>query len=48
MARDTYTCTFELAFSGQAGDSQKDVVEAMVEDDESDTASDEDDATVSL
>ena len=45
---DTYTCTFELAFNGNAGASQEDTVKATVKDDEDDTASDEDKATVSL
>jgi len=45
---DTYTCTFELALHGNAGDSQSDTVKATVKDDEDDTASDEDSASVSL
>ena len=45
---DTYTCTFELTFTGNSGASQEDVVKATVTDDENDTASDEDNATVSL
>ena len=45
---DTYTCTFELTFNGNSGASQADIVKATVKDDENDTASDEDDAAVSL
>ena len=45
---DTYTCQFELTFNGNAGTSQVDTVKATVKDDENDTASDEDDASVSL
>jgi len=45
---DTYTCTFELALNGNAGVSQQDTVKATVMDDENDTASDEDNASVSL
>ena len=45
---DTYTCQFELTFNGNAGASQVDTVKATVKDDENDTASDEDDASVSL
>ena len=35
---DTYVCTFQLAFSGNAGASQTDTVKATVKDDENDTA----------
>ena len=45
---DTYTCTFELTFNGNAGASQVDTVKATVEDDENDTATDQDNASVSL
>ncbi len=45
---DTYSCTFELTLTGNAGDAQKDTVKATVKDDENDTASAEDDANVSL
>ena len=44
---DTYSCTFELTVTGNAGDAQKDTVKATVKDDEKDTASAEDDASVS-
>ena len=45
---DTYVCTFELTFTGNAGASQTDTVKATVKDDENDTSTDEDDAGVSL
>ena len=45
---DTYTCTFNLAFNGNSGASQLDTVKATVTDDENDSATDEDTATVSL
>lgn len=47
-AGDTYTCSFSAMVSGNAGDFETDIVTAIVSDDEGSTASDEDDATVTI
>ena len=44
----TYTCHFTAMVSGDAGDFETDIVTAVVSDDEGSTASDEDDATVTI
>ena len=44
----TYSCTFPLAVSGNAGDVRTDVVTATVVDAEGDTATDDDDASVTI
>jgi len=47
-AGDAYSCSFEGSFTGNAGDTQTDVVTATAEDDEGNVTSDDDDATVEL
>jgi uncharacterized repeat protein (TIGR01451 family)/fimbrial isopeptide formation D2 family protein len=44
----SYSCVFIATISGNAGDIVTDIVTAQAQDDESNTASDDDDATVSL
>jgi uncharacterized repeat protein (TIGR01451 family) len=44
----TYTCAFQRAITGDAGDSKTDRVVATVRDDENDEAGDDDDATVTI
>jgi len=45
---DTYTCSFPLNVTGNAGNTRTDVVDAIVTDAEGDTATDNDDAVVTL
>ncbi|MEZ4597175.1 MAG: hypothetical protein R3C32_10355 [Chloroflexota bacterium] len=47
-AGGSYACTFTGTFTGNAGDTQTDVVTATAEDDEGNPATDDDDATVRL
>ena len=44
----TYSCSFTATFTGNAGDSHTNVVTAMAEDDDGSSATDSDDAVVSL
>ena len=44
----SYTCSFTGPFTGNAGASQTDVVTAIAVDDDGDTATDDDDATVTI
>ncbi|MGH8247378.1 MAG: beta strand repeat-containing protein, partial [Gammaproteobacteria bacterium] len=48
LAGSSYSCSFTGAVAGNAGDSQTDIVTAEAEDDEANTASDADDATVTV
>ena len=45
---DSYSCSFEAAFTGNAFDTQTDIVSAVASDDEGNAATASDDATVSL
>ena len=45
---DSYSCSFEAAFTGNAFDAQTDIVSAVASDDEGNAATASDDATVSL